>query len=88
MATDRFKTYDNESAPSRSPYSVTPSDSVELPSIPKSLYIGTGGTVVLRGIDGAADVIFKNVANGQTIDVCAQYVRATGTTATDIVALA
>ena len=43
--------------------------------------------MVLRGVGGAADVTFKNVANGQVLDVRAQYVRATGTTATDIVGL-
>ncbi|MEZ5656801.1 MAG: hypothetical protein R3E04_13125 [Sphingobium sp.] len=57
-------------------------------AIPKALYVGTGGTVILRGVDSAADVTFKNVANGQILDVQAQFVRATGTTATDIVALA
>lgn len=88
MATDRFQTYDGPATSSRAPYAVTPSDSVELGVIPKALYIGTGGTVILRGVGGAADVTFKNVANGQILDVAAQYVRSTGTTASDIVALA
>lgn len=88
MATDRFQTYDGPATSSRAPYAVTPSDSVELSVIPKALYIGTGGTVILRGVGAGADVTFKNVANGQILDVAAQYVRATGTTASDIVALA
>ena len=49
---------------------------------------GYGSSMILRGVGGAADVTFKNVANGQVLDVRAQYVRATGTTAADIVALA
>lgn len=89
MATDRFQTYDGPATSSRAPYAVTPSDSVELSVIPKALYIGTGGTVILRGAaEGATDVTFKNVASGQILDVAARYVRATGTTASDIVALA
>jgi hypothetical protein len=65
MATDNFQTLsDIPGAPSRAPFAVTPSDSVELSIIPKALYVGTGGTVILRGVGGAADVTFKNVANG------------------------
>ena len=86
---DSFTTHgDSLSAPARAPFAVTPHDTNELATIPKALYIGTGGNVVLRGVGGAADVTFKNVANGQTLDVRAQYVRATGTTAADIVGLA
>lgn len=87
MAIDSFQTSsDMLAAPSRAPFAVTPHDTNELTTIPKALYVGTGGTVILRGVGGAADVTFKNVANGQVIDVRAQYVRATGTTAADIVA--
>ena len=89
MANDRFSAHsDLTNAPSRAPFPVTPHDSAELSTLPKALYVGTGGTVVLRGVDGTSDVTFRNIANGQVIDVRAQYVRATGTTATDIIALA
>lgn len=74
--------------PSRAPFSITPHDSTALGVVPKALYIGVGGNVVCRGVDGSADVTFKNLANGQILDVRAQYVRATGTTATDIIGLA
>ena len=67
---------------------MTPSDTAELPVIPKALYVGTGGTVVLRGVAGAADVTFRNVGNGAVLDVQPRWVRQTGTTAADIVALA
>ncbi len=88
-AIDRFQTFSDTSiGPSRAPFAITPNDSVELGLVPKALYVGTGGTIVLRGLDAAADVIFKNLANGQILDVRAQFVRATGTTASDIVGLA
>lgn len=86
---DRFDAMqDSLSSPSRSPFAVTPSDTVDLLPIPKALYVGTGGTVVVRGMGSAADVVFKNVASGQVLDVRARLVKATGTTAADIVALA
>ncbi len=89
MSVDEFRTLaDSPAEPSRNPFAVTPNDSTELAIIPKALFIGTGGSIALRGVGAAADVIFRNVASGQVLDVRAQFVRATGTTAADIVALA
>lgn len=89
MANDSFAAHgDAPAAPSRAPFAITPHDTNELTTIPKALFVGTGGTLVLRGVEGTADVTFKNVANGQVLDVRAHYVRATGTTAADIVGLA
>jgi len=89
MADDIFHSHsDMPGAPSRAPFSITPHDSNELSVIPKALYIGTGGTIVLRGVEASADVNFVNVANGQILDVRTQYIRATGTTASDIIGLA
>lgn len=78
---------DSPFQPSRNPFPVVPDDRNELPMLPKALYVGTGGDVILRGVDGAEDVLLRNVASGQIIDVRARYVRATGTTAADIVGL-
>ena len=75
-------------APARAPFAVTPNDATALPVLPKAIYVGTGGTLIVRGVDAASDVTFKNVASGQIIDVRASHVRATGTTATDLVGLA
>lgn len=86
---DRFEYFsDTMSGPSRAPFPIVPSDTVELSVAPKALYVGTGGTVVLLGLDATADTVFRNVANGQILDVRARFVRATGTTAGDIVGLA
>lgn len=54
---------------------------------PRALYVGVGGDVSLILADDSAAVLFKNVANGQVLDVQAKVVLATNTTATDIVAL-
>lgn len=74
--------------PARNAFPITPHDANELTVLPRAIYVGTGGTLVLRTIDSTADVTFRNLASGQVIDVRAQYVRASGTTATDLVALA
>lgn len=71
---------------SMAPFSVTPHDTNPLATVPKGLYIGTGGDVVLRGVNGGTDVTFKNVPDGKDLPVRASHVRATGTTASDIVA--
>lgn len=87
--TDAFsRQADSAEAPSLHPLAIIPSNTVPLVATPKALYIGTGGTVVLRTASGASDVTFKNLASGQILPVRAQFVRATGTTAADIVALA
>ena len=85
--TDRFSNvFDDVSAPSRSVRSVTPHDSNALPVLPKALYVGTAGDVTLRCIDDSSDVIFRNVPAGSVICARASHVRATGTTAADILA--
>lgn len=87
--TDHFDTRaDSVFAPSRKPFPIAPNDAAEISPLPKALYIGTGGDVALRGVDGTQDVVFKNVASGDRIEVRAMYLRATGTTAQDIVGLA
>lgn len=83
---DKFAGYaDSASGPSTAPFAITPSNIDALPDIPKGIYVGTGGNVVLRGVSGAADVTYKNLADGSYIAVRASHVRATGTTATDLV---
>lgn len=89
MPTDHFQLHgDAVASPSRAPFAVVPHDTDALPTIPKALYVGTAGDLVLRGAGGTADVTFRNVAAGQVLDVRASHVRATGTTAGAIVALA
>ena len=79
---------DSVATSARAPFAVTPSDTVPLPTCPKAIYVGTGGTLVVRGVDAAADVRFVNVGAGTVIDVRASFVRASGTTAADLIGLA
>lgn len=67
------------------PFAIVPHDTDELSVVPEGIYVGTGGNVTLRGINASADVTYKNLNDGSYIAVCASHVRATGTTASDLV---
>lgn len=75
-------------SPSENAYPITPSDSSPLPIVTKYLYVGGAGRVTLRAKDSLSDVVFESVPSGGYIYVRASHVRATGTTATSIVACA
>ncbi len=76
------------SSPARNCIAVVPSDAIELTVVTKALYVGTGGNVVVRPVDAATDITFANVPTGTVLPVRARAVRATGTTASQIVGLA
>lgn len=86
---DRFDTQiDTPSQPARQAFAITPHDSNEVDPLPKAIYVGTGGNLVGRAVGSTTDVTFKNLSSGQILDVRLQYIRATGTTAADLVGLA
>lgn len=62
---------------------ITPSDSADLPVIPRAIYIGGGGTIVIRDKHGTE--ISYTVADGAVLSFRAVRVLATGTTASSIV---
>jgi len=64
---------------------VTPSDSADLANTARALYVGTPGDVKVTTILGDT-ITFANVPAG-VLPVRAKRVYATGTTASDIVAL-
>lgn len=75
-------------SPSLHFYEVTPSNDTDLPRLPKGLYIGGGdGTLEVHNFDGSA-VTFVGVPVGSILPIRAKRVLATGTGATNIVALA
>lgn len=87
MADQFAGTLDSVSSPATRVAAVVPHDVNALAEVPKALFVGTGGNVTLRGAGGGADAVLKNVPDGSVLPVRAAYVRATGTTASDIVAL-
>ena len=66
---------------------VTPSDTVNLTTPARALFVGGAGTITLDTTGGETTVLFGAVPAGATITLGVQRVRATGTTATSIVAL-
>jgi len=85
---DQFQnSADQVSAPATRALAVTPHDSNALSDIPKALFVGTGGNITMRGVNGSADQLWKNVPSGTVLPFRAQYVRATGTSAGDLLAL-
>lgn len=66
---------------------ITPNDSTDLANGPtRALFIGTAGTVVVTMADGN-DVTFTGLSAGVIHWLSVKRVKATGTTATNIVAL-
>ena len=62
---------------------ITPSDTFSLPT-PSVVYVGTGGNVAITTPQGD-QVTFANMPAGSVIPVQVLQVRATGTTATNLV---
>lgn len=90
---DRFKTTQGPwpaqyaADPARSVFAVTTSDSADLPNgVAKSLYVGVSGDVTVIPADGSTGVTFKAHPVGYLLCQVSR-VLATGTTATNIVAL-
>jgi succinylglutamate desuccinylase len=77
---------DTTDFPAKSLRAVTPNDTNELEYVAKALFIGTGGTLSLIAKEHTSAVSLT-VGAGQIVPVRAKIVRATGTTATGIVAL-
>ena len=79
---------DDASSPARASYAVTPHNTNEIGThLPKALYVGTGGTIVMQLVNDASDITLTNIPNGSLLPLRPIKVKATGTTASGIVAL-
>ena len=88
MPNSQTNSVDSPTAPAQNCFAIVPDNDSPLPFLTKALYVGTGGDIVVRLLQSAADVTFFNVPTGYILDVRAIAVRATGTTAENIVGLA
>lgn len=85
--TDRFQNASPSLAgPASHGISVTPSDSTPLSETTRGLYVGTGGNIAAVMLSGAS-VSFSTVPAGSVLPVRLTKILATGTTASNIVAL-
>lgn len=74
------------SSPAIDAFTVTPDDAADLPTVARGLYVGASGDVSLVTLAGTT-VLFRAVPAGAVLPCSATRVRATGTTATHLVAL-
>ena len=73
-------------SPAEDGATVVPSDGADLPQVTRALYVGQGGTLAVQLASGA-QVALSGVPGGALLPLRARRVRATGTTASGIVAL-
>lgn len=73
-------------SPAMEAANVSPSDATSLPNVSRALYVGSAGDLAVEMMSGDV-VTFRGVAGGTALPVRARKVRASGTTAADIVAL-
>jgi hypothetical protein len=70
---------------------ITPNDGTDLPlGVCRAIYVGVGGDISIDDLSGEAageSVVFVGALAGSVIPVQTARVNATGTTATDLVAL-
>ncbi len=89
MLNDPFaNTLESVVAPASDCFAISPNDTDDLPKATKALFVGTGGDVVLRPVSGTTDVTFRNLPDGSILDVRVRAVRASGTSAANLVGLA
>lgn len=87
-AVDKFASNsEGMNAPCDNAEVVTASDTTELSSVSRALYVGTGGTISVLMNDGTT-AVFKNVPSGSILPIRIRRVNSTGTvTAADLLAL-
>ena len=73
-------------SPYRHAAAVTPSDTVDLADVSRGLYVGVTGDINLITANGET-VLFKGATAGSILRVQAGRIKATSTTATNLVAL-
>ncbi|MFD1251784.1 MULTISPECIES: hypothetical protein [Devosia] len=85
--TDRFASHAATiDGPAQHGFAISPHDSTELSEATRALYVGAGGTLAVVTVSGAS-LAFANVSAGSILPLRVVAVKATGTTAADIVGL-
>jgi ABC-type sugar transport system substrate-binding protein len=86
---DKYQSHsDNLISSARDAFAITPNDSTDLVDIPKALYVGAAGSLVVTLVDDAASVTFVAVPAGALLPIRPRRVHASGTTAGSILGLA
>lgn len=72
--------------PGRNASPIVPNDTTPLAKIPKSLWCGVGGQITMRGKGDEEDTVWL-VADRSPVPFMPEYVKATGTDATNLIAI-
>lgn len=83
---DPFRNAYASQAPAVQDFDITPHATNELEIIPRSVYVGGAGNLVVRLMNSTSDRTYYNVLAGTILPIRPQYVRATST-ATNIVGM-
>lgn len=84
---DRFASHaDGLESPASSGFAVAPSNVDDLPQVTRAIYVGTAGNLAVTLASGD-EVTFINLPSATLLPVRVARVKATGTTATDLVGL-
>ncbi len=73
-------------APAVDYYAITPSNTTALPIMCRGIYVGVGGDITVISNAGNT-VTFTGVPQGVLLPIVAQFVKLTGTTATNLVGI-
>lgn len=85
--TDRFATHTSGlESPAGDGFSITPSDAADLPEVTRAIYVGGAGTISLVLASGAS-LTLSGAASGSILPLRVRQVRASATTATNLVGL-
>jgi len=87
-ATDNFSRFQTtDISPITQAVLVVPSDSTDLATVTRAIYVGNGGAVTVNMADSGTSITFANVPTGTTLPIRVSRIKATLTVATDIIAL-
>ena len=78
---------DDMDNPASSGVSITTHDTTALTSVTRGVYVGGAGNITCRLLGSSVDVVFTAVPVGSLLPIRVSHVRATGTTATLLIAL-
>ncbi|ODT76277.1 spike base protein, RCAP_Rcc01079 family [Devosia sp.] len=85
--TDRYADYvSGLESPAQHGFAATPSNSADLPEVTRALYVGGAGAVAVILASGA-ELSFAGVASGTILPLRVRRLKASGTTASNVVGL-
>ena len=88
MAINPGNARDTAESPAKNSFSITPHATNEVGTyLPRAIYVGVGGDIAMRLVGDGADITWVGVPTGAVLPVRPLYIRATGTSATNIIGL-